>query len=372
MELLFNISYNLKHDENYILKFLNRSTNLHLKFGKNNNKIFNDIIKRKSKNLALSKKCDFYHLYKINKLLLDEYDAMFYKNKELYIIKENINDDSGITDILVDIFEHIKYIKKDINSSLIYNLKNLKSLDISYCKFKINKKINKMNNLFSISLTDNKIKVIPEYIYDLKLLQLIIKQNNIINISDVESKDSRTDNKLSDIEYKDSRTDNNLSKKIGDCTTLVSLAIMGKKENLNKLIVPKEIGNLINLRSLGLSYNNIKVLPREIIFLKNLEELWIDNNQIEVLPDEIYELTNLQELNMGFNKIKIISKSINKLIKLMYLEITSYDKIEIPEEINELNQLVSVYLYEEQFNFISELIKNNKKNIFSFSSKQIN
>ncbi|WP_107666955.1 leucine-rich repeat domain-containing protein, partial [Cyanothece sp. BG0011] len=61
-------------------------------------------------------------------------------------------------------------------------------------------------------------------------------------------------------------------------------------KNLNSL--PPEIGQLTNLTSLNLSFNQLTDLPPEIGQLTNLTSLDLSFNQLTDLPPEIGQLTN--------------------------------------------------------------------------------
>ena len=74
--------------------------------------------------------------------------------------------------------------------------------------------------------------------------------------------------------------------------------------NTNQLSeLPKEIGNLTNLRKLYISNNKLSELPKEIGNLTNLRYLSISNNQLSELPKEIGNLTNLRELDISNNQL---------------------------------------------------------------------
>ena len=83
----------------------------------------------------------------------------------------------------------------------------------------------------------------------------------------------------------------------------------------NKLIeFPDCIINMIQLKTLSLSFNNIKIIPDSIggstqsnVFPKktnliNLEYLFLYNNELSSLPDSINNLTNLKFLDIRNNK----------------------------------------------------------------------
>ncbi len=117
-----------------------------------------------------------------------------------------------------------------------------------------------------------------------------------------------------------------LPKEIGNLTNLKSLYIDCYSNELPKEIfnlinleelhiisvslteLPKEIGNLTNLKRLDIRTNNFTKLPKEIGNLINLEKLSIDCNNLEISPDGIEKLINLEKLNIDIN---IINENFN-------------------------------------------------------------
>ncbi|KAL5547914.1 hypothetical protein UlMin_003145 [Ulmus minor] len=61
-------------------------------------------------------------------------------------------------------------------------------------------------------------------------------------------------------------------------------------------ILPKEVGNLFQLKILSLRYTNVKILPKSIKNLRKLQSLDIRETLIRELPVEINELRNLRHL----------------------------------------------------------------------------
>jgi Leucine-rich repeat (LRR) protein len=54
--------------------------------------------------------------------------------------------------------------------------------------------------------------------------------------------------------------------------------------------LPREIGQLLQLRELDLSYNSLKEIPPEFGHLTNLKSLNIENNQLTILPKSVCQL----------------------------------------------------------------------------------
>ncbi|KAL8522067.1 hypothetical protein ACS0TY_012283 [Phlomoides rotata] len=107
--------------------------------------------------------------------------------------------------------------------------------------------------------------------------------------------------------------------------------------------IPKEIGNLIHLRFLDLSWNqSLKELPMEIGNLIQLRHLDLSQNQsLKELPMEIGNLIQLRHLDLSWNKLlKELPMEIGNLIQLRHLDLSRNDLLkEIPMEIGNLIQL---------------------------------
>jgi Leucine-rich repeat (LRR) protein len=95
-------------------------------------------------------------------------------------------------------------------------------------------------------------------------------------------------------------------------TFLVKLFSLKKLEKLSIRYVgglttlPKEIGNLVNLKILILSDNNLTTLPNEIGNLENLTELDLENNKLTTLPNNIGNLVNLKDLALNNNELETL------------------------------------------------------------------
>lgn len=111
-------------------------------------------------------------------------------------------------------------------------------------------------------------------------------------------------------------------------------------------VLPSEIGLLINLRVLILSWNLLKTLPSEIGLLTNLKKLHLDENKIETLPHEISLLTNLEELFLQNNKITTLPPEIGALTKLRVLYLHGNQMKTLPPEIGFLTNLQELVLYD--------------------------
>lgn len=116
--------------------------------------------------------------------------------------------------------------------------------------------------------------------------------------------------------------------------------------------LPKEIGNLSNLKKLNLTSNQLASLPDTIGKLSKLEfidlgkaEFTLQYNQLHSLPASITNLTNLKALGLGGNKITALPSDIGRLSKLEILDIRDNPIYSLPtgeQGIGALSNLTSL------------------------------
>lgn len=127
--------------------------------------------------------------------------------------------------------------------------------------------------------------------------------------------------------------------------------------------IPKEIGSLVNLKSL-LSWNNkIPSIPVEIVNCTKLERLYLPANDIIEIPEEVYTLTNLIELTLYGNKINHISPGIGQLTELESIRLWGNEINELPKEIGVLSQLRTLDIHANnllEYGFSFEKLQNLK------------
>jgi Leucine-rich repeat (LRR) protein len=155
-----------------------------------------------------------------------------------------------------------------------------------------------------------------------------------------------------------------LPKEIGKLINLRTLKF-GCFENLEDL--PNEIGQLRKLQKLIIGNGNgcqmnIKI-PSSIGNLKNLKELVlygaidpsvighedIPKENINELPKEFASLSNLERLNLGRNSLQSIPSQIASLKKLKILNLEFNDIHEIPEFISDLTELQELKLNDNHY-----------------------
>ena len=95
--------------------------------------------------------------------------------------------------------------------------------------------------------------------------------------------------------------------------------------------IPKEIGELKNLRILYLRENKLRSLPAELENCTELRVLDISNNKIMSLPRNFKQLELLDTVNLRHNSIKKIPVFIKHMKKLRYLNLNGCNIESLPD-----------------------------------------
>ena len=135
--------------------------------------------------------------------------------------------------------------------------------------------------------------------------------------------------------------------------------------------LPEWIGELTNLKRLNLRDTKIEELPGSIGKLTNLEELDLRDTKIEGLPEWIGELTNLEWLDLSGTKIEELPESIGKLTNLKILDLSRAKIEELPKSIGKLINLNELNLSDKKIEELPESIGKltNLKRLYLSSTK---
>uniref|UniRef100_A0A803QC48 Uncharacterized protein n=1 Tax=Cannabis sativa TaxID=3483 RepID=A0A803QC48_CANSA len=136
-------------------------------------------------------------------------------------------------------------------------------------------------------------------------------------------------------------------------------------ENAPLDYLPKEVGNLFQLRYLNLKDTNIKVLPESICNLHDLQYLNLENTQVDKLPKSIGKLRNLRFLNILYAFVWELPLEINKLCNLRQVFASrkedtqaNLSAVKIQEGFSYLENLeilMHVEVHQDVIGFINEL-----------------
>ena len=128
---------------------------------------------------------------------------------------------------------------------------------------------------------------------------------------------------------------NTLPREIGQLTQLKNLSI----EGYSLLVLPSEIGQLTQLKNLYIERSQLTILPSEIGQLTQLKQLIVDNNRLTMLPPEIGQLTELECLNVSNNQLTVLPSEIGQLTHLKALIVRNNNLIVLPPEIGQLTHV---------------------------------
>ncbi len=133
---------------------------------------------------------------------------------------------------------------------------------------------------------------------------------------------------------------NTMTSEIGRLTQLQEIYL-----NNNKLAtLPKNFVNLKQLRRLEINNNILTNFPKCIRYLNHLQELHLSKNKINGLPNYIIQLTQLEKLSLAYNNIRKLPSNIGELKLLQELDV-SYNQINnIPVGVGALDRLRKLYL----------------------------
>lgn len=245
------------------------------------------------------------------------------------------------TDLDITSMEDLK--NTDFSKYPNLRILNLKGTDIE----KLPKSINQLTSLEEINFTSSgtPLKTLPKEIGDLSSLKILnLKNTNITHLPDSICK-------LQNLEML--KISIGSPGHSGQGGGIISGRGGGGKSNTNiketeyLQNLPKNIGNLKNLKVLDISDTYIVTLPKSIGECDSLKEIIVERGNLSNLPDEIGNLKNLEKLeikntNSNRNTLTTLPNTISNLsslktLNLMKSGIQSLADITFPTSLETLN-----------------------------------
>ena len=121
-------------------------------------------------------------------------------------------------------------------------------------------------------------------------------------------------------------------------------------------ILPDEIGDLSELRTLVIEGFKFTIIPNSILNLTNLKRLEIVHGPLLCIPDAVGTLVNLEEVRFAGTEITEIPTSLCCLPLLKKLDLSGSEIVELPEIIGNLSMLKSLDLSHSQIGKLPESI----------------
>lgn len=120
--------------------------------------------------------------------------------------------------------------------------------------------------------------------------------------------------------------------------------------------IPKNIGDLKNIKKLSLSNNKLNFLPKSISKIKTLKKIYLNDNNFTEFPNQLLELYNLEEINLNNNYFTSLPQEIEKLYNLRKIYLKNNLIENLPNSFYNLNKLEIIDLESNYLEYISELI----------------
>ncbi|MBN3275047.1 MFHA1 protein, partial [Polyodon spathula] len=141
----------------------------------------------------------------------------------------------------------------------------------------------------------------------------------------------------------------------------------------NRLKNISGIKNLINLKTLNLSRNDLVDFPVEIAQLVQLETLYLNQNKIQIIPDGIFNhLQHLKFLKLSTNHLNKIPGDLGCCKSLQYLNLSHNNLKDLPEVVLELQNLKELFVeYNRLRELPAKLFENQKLEKFSAASNRL-
>jgi len=234
------------------------------------------------------------------------------------ILKKQWSPDDTTLKILETLpVELVKLKKVKAVPDWIYRLKKTKALQLTECNLEVMPDLRGFDNLRCLNLYQNRLKELPDWLFDLPLREVDLSKNELESIP----------------------------QGIGRMSGLVRLDLWGNK--LTEL--PDSLGFCSALKELLLSMNNLSTLPAsfegaEVFF--NIDISW---NRFTELPEVISSFRTLQHLNFKSNEIEILPSWIGSLGDLECLNLERTKITALPEELARLKKLRCLDLRETPF-----------------------
>ena len=239
---------------------------------------------------------------------LDHIQFLNLKNNHLYVIPDNIDVLTNLSDLYAD---SNQLISLPIS---LWRLKKLQTLTISHNQIeKLPDSFSLLSSLKYFNGSYNKLIQLPAGFWGLPLLNTLnLRANELTSLPD---------------------------ENVG-ITSLINIDVSYNGLDTFPAIIPK----LFILKNINLSNNSIQSLPDDIIRLAYLEDLDLSYNNLNSLPVNISSLLSLQNLDLSYNVLERVPEKFFNLLKLRIINLTNNHLIELPKGISNLNAIHGIYL----------------------------
>lgn len=249
--------------------------------------------------------------------------------------------------------DNFSVVPKDINKVM-----NLKSIQLDFLRdyfdYKTSFERLGTNKIKFLSLTNNRLNILPTTISNLKYLEYIDLSDNNFEFLPTDLYE------LTQLKHIRIQNNRNSFKNVGDeITKLACLETInfGSNWKLNGNLVIISLSKLPNLKDLDFFGCRLDTIPNEIIKFPALEKLNLTRNPKIEFADLFKKLSHvrtLKHLDISDNKLTTLPKEIGLLTSLEYLVIGQNSISTLPEEFFNLTNLKFLNIYGNYGSKISE------------------
>ena len=116
---------------------------------------------------------------------------------------------------------------------------------------------------------------------------------------------------------------------------------------------------MVSLRILNISNNNLTWFPRQIAQVVSLEELRVDENKIEGIGEYARALTNLRYFSINNNKLKYFPLAfLDAKMQLAFIYMTGNMLSRLPDDIANMPYLCTLDVRKNPITTFSDKLKN--------------
>ncbi|XP_015436332.1 PREDICTED: leucine-rich repeat-containing protein 58 [Dufourea novaeangliae] len=142
---------------------------------------------------------------------------------------------------------------------------------------------------------------------------------------------------------------------LGDCPLS---CLVAKQNNLTNDSLPKSFENLSGLRELNLSGNRLTDFPEQVLELTEIKYLYLGGNQINEISKDVWKLQRLHVLSMGGNRLTEVPSTLGQLKSLQALVLCDNMLDTLPSSIANLTSLKSLLLHKNRLRTLpTEIIR---------------
>ena len=250
----------------------------------------------------------------------------------------------------------------------LHYCRNLKYLNVS--RNKLDSMVSIPNSVVVLHLSDNELKSLPDSLFQqheqASLVELRANRNKLHSMP----KCFKYLSLLQVLELKGNLLTSQCIRFITSCVDLKEIDISHNRIEY----LPDDIGALTRLRRLDARENRLQCLPSSLSHIAELCELYCGMNKLTHLQDDFVweQLMKLKTLDISSNDINVLPDSISKLPAIAVLDISNNDIARLPDCFGKLQTLRKLVLHGNPIRSIRrELLENETTELMKYFADKL-